>query len=181
MVNVLTSDVRRTATWSIVLSLLMIVAGGLAIGIPLVGGVAVTAFVAWMLLFSGLLHVGFAWRARRAGAAAWEILLGVLYGTIGFYLFGHPLVGLASLTLAIALYLLVESVLEVVLSLRLRPTPGSGWLLIDGVVTFVLAIMIWSTWPSSAAWVVGTLIGVSMVFGGLTRLMFSMALRRLVA
>jgi uncharacterized membrane protein HdeD (DUF308 family) len=180
MVNVLTSGVRKSATWSIVLSLLMVVAGVLAIAIPLIGGVAVTVFVAWMLLFSAILHVGFAWRSRRAGTAVWEILLGILYGAIGFYLLVRPLVGLASLTLAIAAYLLVESVLEVVLSLRLRPTPGSGWLLTDGVVTLALAIMIWSTWPSSAAWVAGTLIGINLLVGGLTRLMFSMAVRRLL-
>jgi uncharacterized membrane protein HdeD (DUF308 family) len=66
-----------------------------------------------------------------------------------------------------------------VLSLRLRPAPGSGWLLVDGVVTLILAV-IWSTWPSSAAWVVGTLIGISMLFSGITRLMLSLAVRRIV-
>jgi uncharacterized membrane protein HdeD (DUF308 family) len=54
-----------------------------------------------------------------------------------------------SLTLALAIYLLVESVLEFVLAFRLRPMPGSNWLLFDGIVTLILAIMIWRTWPSS--------------------------------
>jgi uncharacterized membrane protein HdeD (DUF308 family) len=181
MVNTLTADVRKAATWSIVLSVLMIAAGLLAIALPMIAGVAVTAIVAWLLLFSGVLHVGFAWRAGRAGAVVWEILLGILYGAIGFYLLASPVVGLESLTLAIALYLLFEGVLEFVLSLRLRPASGSGWLMIDGIITLVLAAMIWSTWPSSAAWVVGTLIGISMLFSGITRLMFSMAVRRILS
>jgi uncharacterized membrane protein HdeD (DUF308 family) len=104
-----------------------------------------------------------------------------VYGVIGFYLVASPVAGLASLTLAIAVYLLIEGVLEFVLSLRMRPAPGSGWLLVDGVVTLILALMIWSTWPSSAAWVVGTLIGISMLFSGITRLMLSLAVRRIVA
>jgi uncharacterized membrane protein HdeD (DUF308 family) len=179
--NPLAIDVRRATTWSIVLSVLMIVAGVLAIGIPVAAGVAVTAIVGWLLIFSGLLHLAFAWRAGRAGAVLWEILLGIVYGAIGLYLVASPVAGLASLTLAIAVYLLIEGVLELVLSFQHRPQPGSGWLMADGIITLILAVMIWSTWPSSAMWVLGTLIGISMLFSGITRLMLSLAIRRIAA
>src|SRR5262249_19840251 len=152
----MTSDVRRATTWSVVLSGLMIAAGVVAICVPQIAGVAVTAIVAWLLVFSGLLHVAFAWRAGRAGAVGWEILLGIVYGAIGFYLLANPVAGLESLTLAVAIYLLIEGILEFVLSFQLGPAPGSGWLLVDGIITLVLAVMIWSTWPSNAGWVVGT-------------------------
>ena len=103
------------------------------------------------------------------------------YGFIGVYVLANPVAGLASLTFAIAIYLFVEGVLEFMLSFQLRPAPGSGWLLADGIITLVLAVMIWSTWPSSAAWVVGTLVGISMFFSGITRLMLSLAARRVLA
>jgi uncharacterized membrane protein HdeD (DUF308 family) len=164
-----------------VLSVLMIATGMMAIGVPMIAGVAITALIAWLLIFSGLLHLVFAWRGGRAGAVLWEILLGIVYGAIGFYLLANPVAGLASLTLAIAFYLLIEGALEFVLSLQLRPLPASGWLLVDGIVTLLIAVMIWSTWPSSAAWVVGTLVGISMLFSGITRLMLSIAVRRIVA
>ncbi len=61
------------------------------------------------------------------------------------------------------------------------PADDRGWLMVDGVITLVLALMIWSTWPSSAAWVVGTLVGVSMLFSGITRLMLSITARRILA
>jgi uncharacterized membrane protein HdeD (DUF308 family) len=164
-----------------VLSVLMIAAGVLAVCVPVIAGVAITALVGWLLVFSGVLHLAFAWRAGRAGAVLWEVLLGIVYGAIGFYLLASPVAGLASLTLAIAFYLLVEGVLEFVLSFQLRPAPGTGWLMVDGIITLVLAVMIWSTWPSSALWVVGTLVGISMFFSGITRLMLSMAVRRIAA
>ena len=181
MANMIAADVKRAATWSIVLSMLMIGAGIIAIAAPLIAGTAVTTVVGWLLVLSGLFHLAFAWRAGRAGAILWEILVGIVYGAIGFYLLRHPLAGLASLTLVIAAYLLAEGVLEFVLSLQLRPAPGSGWLMVDGIITLVLALMIWSTWPSSAVWVVGTLIGISMLMSGVTRLMHSLAVRRVVA
>jgi uncharacterized membrane protein HdeD (DUF308 family) len=164
-----------------VLSILMMATGVLAIGLPMMAGIAVTALVGWLLIFSGALHLAFAWRGGRAGAVVWEILLGVAYGVIGFYVLANPVAGLASLTFALALYLFVEGVLEFILSFQLGPAPGAGWLLVDGIVTIVLAIMIWSTWPSSAVWVIGTLVGISMLFSGITRLMLSMAVRRLAA
>ena len=181
MANSLTADVRTATTWSIVLSALLIAAGVLAIGAPMIAGVAVAALVGWLLLFSGMFHLAFAWRAGRPGAVLWQILLGLLYGAIGFYIVASPVAGLASLTLAIALYLFIEGVLEFVLWSRLRAIPGSGWLMLDGIITLVLAVMIWSTWPSSAVWVVGTLIGISMLFSGITRLMLSIAARRILA
>jgi len=159
----------------------MIVAGILAIGLPMVAGVAVTAIVGWLLIFSAILHLAFAWRGGHAAAIVWEILLGVAYGAIGFYVLANPVAGLASLTFAVAVYLFVEGLLEFVLSFQLRPAPGSGWLSVDGIITLVLAIMIWSTWPSSAAWVIGTLVGISMLFSGVTRLALSTAVRRITA
>jgi uncharacterized membrane protein HdeD (DUF308 family) len=181
MANAITKDVRMAMTWSIVLSVLMIVAGVLAIGLPMIAGVAVTALLGWLLLFCGFLHLAFAWRADRAGGVLWEILVGILYGAIGFYLITRPVAGLAPLTLAIATYLLVEGALEFARSFQIRPAPGSGWLLVDGTITLVLAVMIWSTWPSSSAWVVGTLVGISMFFSGIARLMLSMAVRHIVS
>jgi uncharacterized membrane protein HdeD (DUF308 family) len=89
----------------------------------------------------------------------------------------HPVAGLVSLTIALAIYLFLEAILEFVLGFTLRPLPGTGWLIFDGVVTLILAIMIWRTWPTSAPWIIGTLVGISMLFSGISRLMLSLAAR----
>jgi uncharacterized membrane protein HdeD (DUF308 family) len=67
------------------------------------------------------------------------------------------------------------------LSFRLRPLPGSNWLLFDGIITLILAIMIWRSWPSSSEWVIGTLVGFSMLFSGAARLSLSLAARHALA
>jgi uncharacterized membrane protein HdeD (DUF308 family) len=181
MAQSLLSDVHRATTWSIVLSLLMIVAGLLAIVSPMMAGVAVTALVGWLLIFSGGLHVAYAFRGGRASAVVWELLLAVVYAMAGLYLLANPAIGLASLTFVIAFYLFVEGVLELVLSAQLWSEGGAGWLLFDGLVTLMLALMIWSSWPRSGLWAIGTLVGVSMLFSGATRLLFAYGVRRIVA
>src|SRR6266849_7739144 len=158
---------KKSLGWSIALSVLMIVAGFLAIVVPPLAGIAVAVFVGWLLVFSGAAHLVFAWHTRTTGGILWELLLGILYIYVGAYLLFHPVAGLASLTLAIAIYLFAEGVLELILSLRLRPMPGWRWLLFDGIITLILAVMIWRTWPSSTEWVIGTLVGISMLFSGI--------------
>jgi uncharacterized membrane protein HdeD (DUF308 family) len=172
---------RASAGWSIAVSIFMIGAGVLAICLPQVAGIAVDVMVAWVLMVSGAAHLVFAWHTRARAGVVWQILLGVVYVGTGFYLLVRPVAGLASLTLALAIYLLAEGVLEFILSFQLRPLPGAGWLLVDGVVTFILAAMIWSTWPWNTVWVIGTLVGISIFFSGITRLMLSLALRKALA
>jgi uncharacterized membrane protein HdeD (DUF308 family) len=169
--------VKQSVGWSIGLSVLMIIAGILAIASPLAAGIAVNVFVAWLLVFSGGIHLVFSWYTKSTGGFLWELLVGILYLFIGVYLLAHPAAGLVSLTIALAIYLFLEAILEFTLGLTLRPRPGSGWLLFDGIVTLILAVMIWRTWPSSSAWVVGTLVGISMLFSGTSRLMLSLAAR----
>ena len=174
------SEIRKSATWSIVLSLLMIATGVLAIAIPPVAGVAVTATIGWLFLFSGALHVGLAWRGDGVASVLAEIAIAVLYGLAGVYLLASPVAGLASLTLVIAAFLLAIGVVEAIVAIQIRRLPGSGWLLFDGILTVALGALIASAWPVSAAWAVGTLIGVGMISNGFTRLMVSSDVRRLV-
>jgi len=173
--------VKKAVGWSIVLSVLMIVAGILAIIVPPVSGIAVTILVGWLMVLCGATHLVYAWHARSGGGLLWGILLGILYIVAGGYVLLNPVAGLASLTLVLGAYLLVESILEFILSYRLRPLPGSGWLLVDGIVTLILAIMIWRTWPASTMWVIGTLVGISMLFSGCARLTISLAARRVAS
>ena len=178
--STIATGARHLTGWSIAVSFLMILAGILAIGLPVAAGVAVNIVVAWLLVLCGVAHLVFGWHLRRIGGVIWQVLLGVLYIGIGLYLVVHPIAGLVTLTLALAIYLFAEGLLELILSFQVRPHQGWGWLLFDGIVTLVLAIMIWRTWPASTEWVIGTLVGISMIFSGTTRLMLSLAARSLV-
>ena len=155
--------------------------GVIALFAPAITGVTVTLFMGWLLIFSGILHLGYAWRASGAGAAIWEILVSIVYGVAGFYLLAQPVMGLEALTLALVIYLVLESVLEFVLGFSMRPLAGSGWFVFDGIVTLVLAVLIARGFPASSTWAIGTLVAISMFFSGVTRLMVSVAVRKIAA
>ncbi len=174
----LSAFVPRSTNWSITLSVLLILAGIFAILIPAVSGIAVTLIFGWALILSGITHFIFAFKTHTTGGVLWELLVGAVYLFVGVYLLVHPLAGLLTLTLFLAIYLFFEGVLEVIQSIQIRPRHGANWLLIDGIITLILAIMIWRSWPAGTVWVIGTLVGISMIFSGLSRLMLSLAARR---
>ena len=90
----------------------------------------------------------------------------------------YPLAGLAWLTLVLATFLMIEAALELVLYFNIRHRARSGWVLVDAIITLLLGILIWAHWPVSSGWAIGTLIGVSLIFSGISRLMLSSATSR---
>jgi uncharacterized membrane protein HdeD (DUF308 family) len=172
---------RQSAGWAIALSILLILAGMMAIVVPPAAGIAVAVLVAWLLLLGGVAHLALAWHMRSTGGPVWEVLLGLLYLSLGVYLLVWPVAGLASLTLLLACYLFAKGILVLVLSFRVRPLPGTGWLFFDGVIALILGAMIGLSWPTSSEWAIGTLIGISMLFAGITRLPMAIRARQFLA
>jgi len=105
-------------------------------------------------------------------------LLAIVYGAVGLMILLYPLAGLAWLTLVLATFLLIEAALEFVLYFNIRHRVNAGWVLFDAIITLLLGILIWARWPFSSVWAVGTLIGVSLIFSGISRLMLSSAVSR---
>lgn len=159
--------------------ILMIICGVLAISLPLASSIGIVIVLAWLILFAGVWHLIFAFQCHGIGAVLWQILLALLYGIVGIYMLMNPLLGVVSLTLVLAVFLLLEGVLELMLYFRIRRVRHAGWILFDGIITLLLGCFIWAQWPSSSIWVIGTLVGISLIFSGISRSMLSFAVRGL--
>ena len=159
--------------------ILMVVCGILAISLPLASSIGIVILLAWLILFAGISHLIFAFHSHSVGGFLWQVLLALIYGAAGIYMLMNPLLGVLSVTLLLAVFLLVEGVLELALYFRIRRVRNAGWVLFDGIVTLILGILIWTHWPSSAVWVIGTLVGISLIFSGISRFMLAMAVRNI--
>jgi len=181
MAETVVGDIKRASGWSIALGVLMILAGVLAICAPLIPGIVVVYIVAWTAIFNGGAQMVYGFRAASGGRLVLEVLLGLLYVVAGVYILMHPLGGLLALTLLIGSFLLAYGVIAVVLAFQLRPISGWGWILFDAIVTILLGCLIWAHWPINSEWLVGTLVGISFIASGLSRLMLSSAVRNLAS
>jgi uncharacterized membrane protein HdeD (DUF308 family) len=172
---------KKITTLFIVMAVLFIILGILAIAEPMVAGLAIALLVGWLLIFAGGAHFVGAFSGGTAGQRIWQILLGILYIGGGLYFIMNPVIGLSTLTLVLASIILVEAVIELVSYFRNRQATASGWLLLNAIVTLLLGGLIWFHWPSSSVWAIGTLVGVNLLMTGISRLMFALAARKLLA
>jgi len=175
-----TGIVQTGVKISIVWAVLLIVFGFLAIALPMASSVGIVILLAWLIVFSGGFQFIHAFQSKGAGNIIWKLLVAVLYLIVGIYFLMNPGIAVASFTLVLAIFFFAEGVLDLAVYFTARAAHGAGWILFDGIITIILGALIWAHWPSTAAWVIGTLVGISMIMTGTTRLMISLAAKSLI-
>jgi uncharacterized membrane protein HdeD (DUF308 family) len=157
--------------------IVLLILGLLAIVIPVVATIAVEVFIGWVLLVSGVVGLISTFRMRGAPGFGWSLLSAVIAIAAGVILLAWPLSGVLSLTLILTAFLTIEGVASIMMALTHRRGFSARWalLLVSGLVDLVLAALIFLGLPGTAAWAIGLLVGINMVFGGST--LISMALQ----
>jgi uncharacterized membrane protein HdeD (DUF308 family) len=173
--------VKKASGWFIVVAVLFILLGIFAIAEPFTAGLGVTLLVGWLLLFGAVAHFIAAFKGGGAKHVILQVLVGVVYLIGGGYFLTHTIMGVSTLTLLLATVILVEGIFELLAYFRLRSKGGSGWLLVNAVVTLLLGGLIWFHWPSSSVWAIGTLVGVNLLMTGISRLMIGLGARQLAS
>lgn len=168
------------AHWKLFLAqgILMVVLGFLAVAEPNVATVAVGLFVGWLFFIGGIFRAVSVWQSRQLPGFAWSLLTAVLAIVLGLILILRPLAGVLTLTMVLVAFFIVEGVASILGAIQHRQHLRSwGWVLFSGIIDLLLAYLIWAGWPSSADWAIGLLVGVNMLFFGLSLVMTALAAR----
>ena len=146
----------------------LLVLGATAVVLPPIATLAVTILLGWLFLVSGVVGLITTYWMRRAPGFWWSLLSAVLGIVVGAMLLAQPLIGAFSLTLVLIAFFIVEGVASIMFALdHKRELTGQwGWMLVSGIIDLALAVMIFAGLPSTAAWAVGLLVGINMIFGG---------------
>jgi len=170
--------IRRHWALFLIQGLIMIVLGFIAIGEPMVATLAVELFAGWLFLISGLVGLVGIFTARRAPSLWWTALSSLLGILVGIYLIWRPLAGVLSLTLVAAAYFGAQGIVQIITALTHRGSiPSWVWMLFGGVINILLAAIILSGWPGTAAWTLGLLFGINLLVWGLSLTMTALACR----
>ena len=158
----------------------MMVLGFLAVALPIIATLAIEILVGWLFFVAGIFRALSVWRSRRAPGFAWSLLAAVLSIVLGLILIFRPLAGVLTLTMVLVAFFIVEGIASIVGAIEHRRHLRSwGWVLFSGIVDLLLAYLIWHGWPSSAGWAIGLLVGVNMLFLGLSLIMTALSARLL--
>ena len=168
-------DIQKSSGFIIVSGTLLLLMGMFAMGSPLVASVSLVMMIGIMLIIGGIAQLSFAFKSGKSLSA---FVLGALTVIIGGYMASRPGAALASFTLFLAMYLIFSGAFEVMMSFQFRPIKGWGWAALSGAVSMLLGMMIWNQFPLSGAWAIGILIGVRLLFSGLTLLTLGFAARQ---
>ena len=172
----LTASIREHWVLFLVEGIVLVVLGILAIVVPVIATLAVAIFVGWLFLISGIVGLVTTFMARQMPGFWWALLSAVLAIAAGLVLLAWPVSGTVSLTLLLIVFFTIEGVLTIMYAIEhKRELSGRwGWMLASGVIDLVLAAMILAGLPGTAAWALGLLVGINMLFGGTS--MIAMAL-----
>jgi uncharacterized membrane protein HdeD (DUF308 family) len=173
-----TEQLRRAWGWFVGLGVLLILLGTVGLMYSVVTTIATVVFFGWLLIVAGILQTVHGFMQRQWSGFFLDLIAGILYIVVGFFLVIHPAEGAVSLTLLVAMFLLLGGGMRIAIAFA-ADLPHRGWLLLDGVVSIALGIMIWMRWPVDGLWVIGLFVGIQMVFSGWTLLMLGLAARRL--
>jgi uncharacterized membrane protein HdeD (DUF308 family) len=177
MTTDVSTDIKKEVNGSLLIGVLLIVLGIVAIAVPSVSTIVAETWIAVILISAGIAKLVYAFQTRNDAGFVWKLLLSVLYIATGVMLFVYPLTGVLTLTLLLASFLLTEGVFELILAFQLRPRQNWTWALGNGIITLLLGGMIWFQWPFDAPWLIGTLVGTSVLFTGISRVMLSLNAR----
>ena len=168
----LRSSVTRSlhAHWRLFLAegIVLLILGLLAIVVPQIATIAVAVFIGWILLVSGAVGLIATFRMRSAPGFWWSLISAILGIVAGILLFRSPVSGALSLTVILTVFLIIEGIVSILFALEHKRELSGRWgaMLFSGLVDLFLAGIIIEGLPGTAAWAIGLLIGVNLVFGG---------------
>jgi uncharacterized membrane protein HdeD (DUF308 family) len=136
-------------------------------------------FIGAALLLGGVFQILQAFMVRAWSGFLLHVLMGLLYVLGGLLIMAEPATGAVVITVFLAVCLGIAGIMRIWLALQHRELTGWWLMLFSGVITFLIAILLYSTLPWSGLWVLGTLIAVELAIQGITWIQFGLMLRRM--
>jgi uncharacterized membrane protein HdeD (DUF308 family) len=160
--------------------ILLAVLGLAAMIVPPLAGLAVTIFLGWMFLISGIVGLLVTFWARQMPGFWWSLISAALAVSAGLILLARPMQGILTLTIVVGAYFLAEGVASIMYALEHRRELSErwSWMVFAGVLDIVISAMIIMGLPGSAEWAIGLLVGINLLFGGASLIGMALAARK---
>jgi uncharacterized membrane protein HdeD (DUF308 family) len=175
-----TSALGNSWRFLLIEGIILVLLGAAAIVIPPIATLAIELVVGWLFLISGIVGLVMTFVMRHAPGFWWSLFSAILAVAAGVVLLGWPVSGVVSLTLLLIVFFIMEGVATIMYALdHKRELSGRwGFVLASGIVDLVLAAIIFAGLPGTAAWAIGLLVGINMLFGGAALIGLALHARR---
>lgn len=169
---------RGLATWLWIAGGASVLLGALAIVFPFAATLAAELVIGAVLGVSGIMELIRAFAIRRNGSVIWDALFGLAALGAGLILLLWPLQGIVTLTIVVGVFFLFAGMFKLVACFSLRPLAGWAWIGVSGALSVLLGVILLFGLPGTATWAIGLLVGIDLIFLGITEIAMANALRR---
>jgi uncharacterized membrane protein HdeD (DUF308 family) len=169
-------SLRRNWYWFLLLGILLIVVGMVAIAYPFVATITTVQVLGFLMLFAGVMEIVSGIWTRRWRGFFVHLLCGLLYLFAGLVFVERPIGMGFVLTLMLAVFFFAGGIIRIVVAVAERFS-GWGWTLLSGVISVVLGVMIWQDIPESTLWLIGTFVGIDLIFIGWSWVMLGLGVK----
>lgn len=166
--TIVAKSVRAHWKFFLIEGIVLLLLGVIAVCAPPLATFAVEVFIGWLILISGVLGLLMTFQTRGSPGFVWSLLSALLGIMVGVVLLVWPLSGVLSLTVVLTIFLALEGIASIMYALAHRRDKSSRWqlMLVSGIVDLILVGMILAGLPGTAAWAIGLIVGINLLFGG---------------
>lgn len=173
--------IRENRTLFLIEGAVMVALGIVAVLWPQIATLTTAVFVGWLFIIGGIVRLVSTFRHRDAPGFWWSVLTGVLAVVVGFVLVADPFAGVLTLTMVLIAMFVIEGVFQIIAGIEFRKALASSWvwMIVSGIIDLALAVLLIAGWPGTAAWAIGLLVGINLIFAGIALFMTALAAREL--
>jgi uncharacterized membrane protein HdeD (DUF308 family) len=154
--------------------------GVAAIAVPWIATLAITLLLGWLFLISGIVGLVTTFWMRGMPGFWWSLFSAIIAIAAGVILLAQPVTGALSLTFVLIAFFVIEGIVTIMYAIEHRNQLSGrwGWMLASGIVDLILAGIIFAGLPGTAAWALGLLVGINLVFGGTAMIGMALAAKQ---
>jgi len=172
------APLRAKCGWIVALGVIFVIVGLIALGSVVTATVASVFVVGIMMVIAGVAEIINAFQIKTWGKFILWLLLGALYVFAGIVTFENPLLAAVLLTLLLGASLLVSGIMRIVLAFGMKGGTPWGWVVLSGIITFLLGAIILARWPVSSLYILGLFLGIDLIFAGAAYIAIGLGLRQ---
>lgn len=175
------ASLRDAWYWFLIIGIVFIIGGILAFFNPVASSLAIEIVIGVTFLVVGIIRIFQAFRYKTDwGTNFWLfLLLAILELILGVLLLQNPLAGLLSLTFIAGILIAASGILKFIMALQIKPLDGWIWMLMSGIVSLILAVLIFWDFGESFTFTLGVLLGAVLLSDGIFLIIYAFTVKNL--
>jgi uncharacterized membrane protein HdeD (DUF308 family) len=162
--------------WFLAFGIGLLVLGVAAVVRSVAATVVSMLFFGWLLVLASGIEIAQAVMVGHLAGFFYHLLAAILFGITGVIIVTRPVISAEVATLFMAMFFLIGGLFQLIGSLAVT-SAGWGWQAADGIITFVLGVLVLAQWPATGFWVIGLFVGIDLIFYGVAWIALALGLR----